>query len=66
MTAFSNHSEFEVWATDWCNACVKDDGETLFCPILDAVFCDNVVPPEWSDGTNDLSDRYRCESFEQR
>ena len=63
MSAFSNGFEFESWSANWCDKCVKDDGEIVFCPILSDVMLENVVPAQWSPGTNDLRDRYHCSEF---
>ena len=63
MSAFSNGFEHESWAANWCNRCTKDDGESVFCPILSDVFLTNEVPPQWSPGTDDLRDRYHCSEF---
>lgn len=65
MTAFSNGTEFEIWSANWCGNCAKDDGETVFCPILDTVFCDSEVPPQWSGMSDGLGD-YHCSQFEER
>lgn len=68
MTAFSNGTEFEIWATEWCYRCTKDDlgrGELgTYCPILSDVMALNEVPEQWSLGTDDLRDRYHCSEFE--
>lgn len=64
-TAFSNGTEFEVWAYNWCDKCAKDDGEIVLCPILDGVVIDNRRPAEWLDGTDDYRDRYHCGEFEE-
>ncbi|OQW34490.1 MAG: hypothetical protein A4E20_10750 [Nitrospira sp. SG-bin2] len=63
-TAFSNGFEYDEWADLWCYRCVKDDMESVFCPILNGVILNNEVPKEWSPGTDDLRDRYHCSEFE--
>lgn len=65
MSAFSNHTEYEYWAANWCNRCIHDDGESKPCEILNSVVFDNEVPPEWTPGTDDLRDRYHCSKFER-
>ena len=66
--AFSNEFEFECWSENWCNRCIKDEmgrgKQDQFCPILSDVMLDNEVPKQWSDGTDDLRDRYHCSEFE--
>ena len=64
MTAFSNGFEHEAWSANWCDRCSKDQMDGPFCPILDEVFMENTVPPQWSPGTDDLRDRYHCSEFE--
>lgn len=65
MTAFSNGTEFDAWATNWCYRCVKDGGnEPPFCPILNLLYLENKVPEEFSPGTDDLRDRYHCSEFD--
>ncbi|AER48023.1 hypothetical protein SEA_THREERNGTARJAY_171 [Mycobacterium phage ThreeRngTarjay] len=66
LTAFSNSTEFEIWSINWCGRCVRDEhADSGFgCPILDTVYLENRVPPEWSEGTDDLRDRYHCSEFE--
>lgn len=66
MTAFSNGFEFDNWAPNWCFKCVKDDLESVFCPILSDVMLENEVPAQWGLGTDDLRDRYHCSEFELR
>jgi hypothetical protein len=67
MTAFSNGSEYEVWASHWCRKCARDEmgtaPEGTYCPILGVALLDNKVPPQWSPGDNDLHDRYHCSEF---
>ena len=69
MSAFSNGFEFEMWEPNWCGRCTKDSSvgwalEGVFCPILDKVMLEDIVPEEWSPGTDDLRDRYHCSEFE--
>ncbi|ASD50881.1 hypothetical protein PBI_LUCKY2013_171 [Mycobacterium phage Lucky2013] len=66
LTAFSNSTEFEVWSINWCGRCVRDEyADSGFgCPILDTIYLENRVPPEWSEGTDDPRDRYHCSEFE--
>ena len=65
MSAFSNGFEYESWAANWCDRCVRDrDAAYVGCPIMDEVFLENVVPKQWTPGTDDLRDRYHCSEFE--
>jgi hypothetical protein len=67
MTAFSNHSEYDAWASHWCAKCARDEigtaPEGTHCPILNTAILENKVPPQWSPGSNDLHDRYHCSKF---
>jgi hypothetical protein len=65
MSAFSNGFEFDCWSANWCDRCIKDDGESVFCPILSDVMLNNEVPPQWTPGTDDLRDRYHCSEFQE-
>ena len=65
MSAFSNSTEYEYWAPNWCEQCTKDDMESVFCPILSDVMLNNEVPPQWTPGTDDIRDRYHCSEFEK-
>ena len=66
-TAFSNHSEYEVWSARWCAQCARDElgtaPEGTFCPILNVALLDNRVPLEWTKGPDDPHNRYRCSEF---
>lgn len=64
MTAFSNGFEYDTWAERHCWKCRRDDGESVFCPILDLALLENIVPPQWSEGSDDLRNRYVCSEFE--
>lgn len=68
MTAFSNDTEFQYWAENWCKKCIKDDlglaPLDTWCPILSITLAGNEVPPAWTPGTDDLRDRYHCKEFE--
>jgi len=59
MTAFSNATEWDYWASNWCSRCIKEDG----CPLVTQVMVDNTVPAAWSPGSDDLRDRYHCADF---
>lgn len=46
--AFSNHSEYEMWAARHCYECVNDDEETeTWCPILGVALLGQ-WPKEWT------------------
>ena len=66
-TAFSNHSEFEVWAARWCHRCARDETGTApegtYCSILGHAMLDGKIPPQWTPGRDDLHDRYHCSEF---
>jgi hypothetical protein len=50
--AFSNSSEYEIWAARYCHECVNDDAETeTWCPILGVALLHPVTPREWVSGT---------------
>jgi hypothetical protein len=50
--AFSNHSEFDVWASRYCYECVHDDAEKeLYCPILGVALISGTTPREWVPAT---------------
>lgn len=61
MTAFSNGTEWDCWAANWCYRCTKEET----CDIwLDAMM-ENEVPDEWTIiSPNGLGDRYSCSEFE--
>lgn len=47
-SAFSNHSEYEIWADRNCYECVHDNPETdTFCPILSVALLGG-WPKEWT------------------
>jgi len=58
--AFSNSTEFEMWSARWCDRCGKDDGESVFCPILNVALLGDLVPEQWR--RTGLSD-YSCSGF---
>lgn len=61
MTAFSNGTEWDAWSYYWCDRCKKEPT----CGILDMVFIENEVPPEWTDNDRVTLDgtRYTCTEF---
>ncbi len=61
--AFSNSTEFEIWSARWCDCCVKDDGESVFCPILNEALLGETTPFQWA--RTGLSD-YTCSEFVER
>jgi hypothetical protein len=49
---FSNHTEFEIWASRYCYECVNDDTDAeLHCPILGAALLGG-WPKEWTRRTH--------------
>jgi hypothetical protein len=72
---FSNHSEYEIWASRHCYECVNDDANAeLYCPILGAALLHG-WPREWTRRTHtwqigDKSGSYEvvdtCTEFVQR
>lgn len=69
---FSNGTEYEIWADEWCYRCVKDKDDS--CPILSVAFLGN-WPKEWTRRRveweiNGKSGSYmkvdRCTEFEER
>jgi hypothetical protein len=66
MTAFSNGTEHEIWAANWCDRCQRD---ALFrndigpgCPII-AVALLGDTPPEWIEQAPGSLDRDHCIVF---
>lgn len=63
--AFSNSTQYEIWADRWCYRCVHDDDETeKWCPIL-SVSLLGVKPKEWTTLDHVYAD-YQCTEFEER
>jgi hypothetical protein len=46
--AFSNHSEYEVWAERYCYRCVYEDMPDGGCPIIGAAMVVPGWPKEWT------------------
>lgn len=71
--AFSNSTQFEVWAANrGCYTCRNDDlgengGVEKFCPILSASLM-GVIPREWTTATaeDDLHGNYTCTEYDER
>lgn len=70
--AFSNGTEYDIWAGKYCYECVNDDPETeKYCPILSVAMLEPVTPKEWVAGK--VVTQYgsyeaveSCTEFEQR
>lgn len=72
--AFSNGSEFDIWASRHCYECVHDIPEQeKYCPILGLALISDpaVTPREWVSGT--VTTKYgsyeaidTCTEFEER
>jgi hypothetical protein len=67
--AFSNSTQFEIWAANrGCYTCTKDDDATeKYCPILTAAL-QGGIPPEWTCETEQdyLHGNYTCSDYEER
>jgi hypothetical protein len=70
QTAFSNHTEFELWEVNWCDRCLRDKAyrerdQGYGCPILANVVIDNSIPPEWIEQPFESYpfDAYHCIEF---
>ncbi len=61
--AFSNSTEFDMWSPQWCGRCVKDDGESVFCPILNEALLGETTPTQW---TRTGLSNYTCSGFTER
>lgn len=70
---FSNGSEYERWADDWCFRCDKDKDDS--CPILSVAFLGQGWPKEWTrrrvrwqigDGSGEYDAVDSCTEFEER
>lgn len=59
-TAFSNATEYEIWAARWCDKCVLFDD----CAILLDVMINNQVPAQWT--AKDYLHWYECSAFDRR
>ncbi len=57
MTAFSNGSEYEEFASAFCYQCVYEPD----CPLLEQVFCYDETPAEFVP--NRRMRRYDCTQF---
>jgi hypothetical protein len=71
-SAFSNSTQFEIWAAGrGCYSCHNDDlgigGDTLHCPILSAALM-GVTPREWTAETDEdhVYGRYVCSEYDER
>jgi hypothetical protein len=72
--AFSNGTEFDIWADRYCYECVHDNPNAdpeVFCPILGFSLLNDATPREWVPGT--VTTKYgsyeaidSCTEFEQR
>lgn len=69
MTAFSNHTEFEMWEVNWCDRCLRDApfrrmDKGFGCPILARALLGE-QPAEWLQQPDDHypSDAYHCIEF---
>lgn len=65
--AFSNHTQWEIWAARWCYRCANDDDETeTYCPVL-TVALSGSIPLEWSADAADtrVHGDYVCTEFDQ-
>ena len=64
--AFSNGTEYEIWAGRYCYECVHDDAETeKWCPILTVALL-GAWPKEWTRATEPYTHVDTCTEFEQR
>ena len=67
--AFSNGTEWEMWAANWCYApCQRDvlfqrDISKTGCEILFRAMFGDEVPPEWVRQPDESHDRYHCIEF---
>jgi hypothetical protein len=74
-SAFSNGTEYEIWAGRWCYECVNDNAETeTYCPILSVALLGS-WPTEWTrrrvewqigDGSGSYEAVDTCTEFERR
>ncbi len=74
--AFSNGTEFDIWASRYCYECVHDDSGTSGaseknCPILTVALISQSTPREWVTETVDTphgpyTGIGTCTEFEQR
>jgi hypothetical protein len=71
--AFSNSTDYEIWASRYCYECVHDDiGTTAAseknCPILTVAMISESTPREWVSGTvtTDYEAVESCTEFVQR
>lgn len=72
--AFSNGTEFDIWASRYCYECVHDNPNAdpeVFCPILGFSLLNDATPREWVEGT--VTTKYgnyqaieSCTEFQQR
>lgn len=67
--AFSNHTQFEIWAANrGCWTCTKDDDATeKWCPILSSALIGG-IPEQWTCETETdwLHGNYTCSDYEER
>lgn len=66
--AFSNMTEFEMWAANWCSNCVNDGTwgagpANAECPLLTVSMLLGCTPGEWLEQPSDSPDRYHCIEF---
>jgi hypothetical protein len=64
---FSNSTEWEYWAANWCYRCANDGigigKDTPMCPIIGISLVDK-TPSEWLISTG--VDKYQCIEFKPR
>lgn len=62
-SAFSNGSEFEAWASNWCQSkepCKHFDT----CPMITVALLDPLTPTEWvPDQPRSLGRQYTCTEY---
>lgn len=71
---FSNNTEWEMWATNWCYRCLVDapfqNGiSSTGCPLILYALTHDESPPEWLEQPDTVAnpgDRFHCVNFKGR
>jgi hypothetical protein len=65
--AFSNHTEYDIWASRYCYECANDDAEKeVYCPILGVALITQTTPREWTEAAEPYPHVDACTEFVQR
>lgn len=69
--AFSNGTEYEIWADRWCDRCTVEDDfragtDDIGCPLIIVALCTDDTPAAWMPTEPGSPDSYECIDFRGR